>query len=176
MGLRLTGGFHQTRVTKKRTSCSFFIYHLFLLFFPPRKIDILLKRSTVNDCERMPRMQRKGKDLRTTASNKKQNFLTFKKIQKFQQKKTITYFCIWTAETWCSRRFSHYIDVVYVTQSLTRRCSRSFSWSSSKVVKESFTQRQQHTVFKTQCFEQINVAFVWTNETNDILAVTFSYY
>ena len=54
------------------------------------------------------------------------------------------------AETRPSSRFSRYMDVVYVTQSWPRRCSRSLRCIRSKVVNVKFTQRQQHqqhTVF-----------------------------
>ena len=88
-------------------------------------------------------MQRKGNDLNdltTTASNEKQFLFYFsQKLKKTNQKHILAF------ETCRSSRLSRYMDVIYVTQSLPRRCSRSSL--------QSFKSRQRvvHTTLATCC-------------------------
>ena len=127
------------RSTKDERFVHLFVHHSFLLFFFQKNWYFNEKI----DCERIQQKQRKGNDLNDLTSY--EHFELFlKKSQENKQK----YSHILTAETRCSTSFIGSLFLVYVTQSLTRPCSRrffvpvvpnfKFEWDESKYVCQMF--------------------------------------
>lgn len=130
----LTPCFYQTKVTKNEQFFHLFVYHSFLLFFAPKNLIFQWKdrlwtktKNTMNATKReqLDRFNNDSFEWAILNFSPKNPTKKFKKFSHFNPEKLH------------STRPSRYIVVVYVNQSLARRCSHRFCCSRSEVVHSS---------------------------------------